>query len=889
MVNPLHRKIHAIVGGDNGIYFPRATQFLMDNIGHFTNPSQVFDYDIDTGAEPACQVFTRSLLSDLKKDVSTTSWERFLKRILCNRTYIQRSRYNLGGADNKPDFVLSVVPGDDKCLDNVALDMAKNLCKKWPIIHRKKGDYLYSQICNGGKETIPFCMSAIYLLNKFGGYRHLFLKLMALEWFLHKGTPILCQTSPSFVNTRNTNCRFSIKDDSAAISESNKAHYMATERRRAFLIRHGLPETGQIAQFLTLVQNASFGVSSDNVEFIFDGPPPLRHGAHYRFLPLCYHPPEEISDIIHVNMTGILLGICDGNIFHYNDDTVFAYDGLTLRAGRPFSMLIHSRFEVNPTISVYDGIVSKVAKGKDIIVAGQGDNAMFLSRHDMETPRNNKLSTAIRGFIGQIKGLQKALNYLHYDMLYHHNSPAGLRAIKLMKRHRLPLYQASSMCVTTYQAFVQNPEIAEAFEHFPVLFKPVMDDIMYGDFEVEKDLIDPYDDYPYDDDPYSDTLSPQKWKADSEWRETVKPVSQEAIDRLKEAAKNGEPLLPVIKRMGYNKTVIRAFLCGSLRTHHATCASIFNSNSGYIYERFLVSGVLTGLKGKALSDARNHIFGFMDTLANLNHKVGIDLTRKMTPKKEWMKHLTSVKDTLDAVFTLFSLHTEEWDFQRITLTDMGILRPENGIPDIIALTKKHHQDIQRFHQISLLLERGALHETWPIPLESWSCGQGTITFIKSKHGLQTEGLRMDHCVGGYSNHCKSGRLFIAHVKGNDGTSGTLSLNGPGSEGHLLDISQYSSVGNAPVVGDAKAVEELFRVSETFKDLHSRLENDADFRQSFIATTDYTIAPHEKIKFRENFIDTLETNVANWSYLFKNHEAAHRYIRTVKTIHRNLSE
>lgn len=882
MVNPLHRKIHAIVGGDNGIYFPRATQFLMENIGHFVLPFQL--YRVDEPVEPVYQGYTQSLLSDLKKDVSLTSWESFLKRVLCNNEHIMRTRNNSVG-DGSPVFSLSVVSSDDKCLDNVALNMARNLCHYWPTIHRKKGSYLYSQIYNYGKVSIPFCMEALYLLSTHGRHKYLFLKLLALEWFLHKGEHILCQTAPA-VNTRNTNCRFSIKDDNAAIPESgNKAHDMATARRRAFLSRHGLQESSPIAQFLKLVQHASFGVSSDNVEFIFDGPPPLRPGTHYRFLPLCYHPPKEGSDIIHIEMTGILLGICDGRIIEYNnEETVFVYDGHTLRAGKPFSMFNHSRFEVNPIISVYDGIVSKVSRGKDIIVSGHGDNAIFLSRQDTRTPRNNRLSTAIRGFIGQIKGLQKKLSYLHYDMLYHHNSPAGLRAIRLMKRHRLPLYQASSMSVTTYEALVQNPEIAEAFEHFPVLFKPVLDDILYENFEVEEDLVEQY----YDDD---DNVSSKNWKAYSEWQNTVKPFSQEAIDRLKEAARNGEPLSPVIRRMGYNKTVIRAFLCGSLRTHHVTCAALFNPHAGFIYERFLVSGVLTGLKGKALSNARNHIFEFMHTLANQNYRSGIDLTRKMTPKKEWLSHLTSVKDTLDAVFTLFSLHTEEWDFQRMTLTDMGILGPENGIPDIISLTKKHHQDIQRFHHISLLLERGSLHEIWAIPLESWSCERGTITFIKSKQGLQAEGLKMNHCVGGYSNHCKSGRLFIAHVEGNDGTSGTLSLNGPGSQGDLLEISEYTSVDNTTVEGDARAVEELFRGSDVFRDLYARLENDTDFRQRFIKTnTQQSIMePHEKIRIRENFIDTLEANIANWSYLFKNRAAASRYIETVKALHRNLSE
>lgn len=115
--------------------------------------------------------------------------------------------------------------------------------------------------------------------------------------------------------------------------------------------------------------------------------------------------------------------------------------------------------------------------------------------------------------------------------------------------------------------------------------------------------------------------------------------------------------------------------------------------------------------------------------------------------------------------------------------------------------KAFHEAVELWHRrVATISAVRHEHRTgrpgWPSICPPWRCERGVheIVPITSAAGLVEEGNRLDHCVGGYYQQCRSGTVQILSLK-RDGThAATIELNLSGTTGDTLSfrVGQFNA-------------------------------------------------------------------------------------------------
>jgi hypothetical protein len=96
-------------------------------------------------------------------------------------------------------------------------------------------------------------------------------------------------------------------------------------------------------------------------------------------------------------------------------------------------------------------------------------------------------------------------------------------------------------------------------------------------------------------------------------------------------------------------------------------------------------------------------------------------------------------------------------------------------------------------------ERRTDRPGWPAICPPWRCGRGIheIVPITSAAGLVEEGNRLDHCVGGYYQQCRSGAVQILSLRRDGAHAATieLTLSGTTAETLSFQVGQFKACRN----------------------------------------------------------------------------------------------
>lgn len=848
------------------VFFPRAMTFLSNQFGQPINP---LDQDI---VKRCLNEFT----DELKPRASHENFDRFFNYILGNNLVFYRQ--------NEGELrVISEKPGHDHTAISLAQPLIKKNLKSETISEDIKIGYL------APKVSTPFITKAIYMYMGSIQTDTLFLKLLALEWFLLQGKEVFVQTITN-PNITTFNLRLSPYDRTENTPQ-NAAEY----RRQEFLKRHRIPQTSDIGHFLKLAQDASLGISSQDIRFTYLGE--NIDADHLYFIPYGFY--ELLTDR-SILLSGSLIGIKNGHILssaaHHNEPC-FIYDGHTLSVVSPNAKLrTYNNFNINPVVKAdYDGASKAGIRGHALTITGHKENATFIDKDENIAATqiiNRKLSSALNFFISRVQTYHKTKNYYLYKLLYTHNTEAGRFSVYLIKKHRLSNGDCDSYC-DNYDTLLSQPLFAEAFDHFPTLFASLLHEFGYEHTTqykamTRRDFVNECLFRRYDPDTGPRGREELEREAKWEYKVRIKPI-QNVKTRLMEAINTRAPLTPILKDIGYNKTIMKFFLNDNLRTIKGNISLnfLFHKDFVFILERILTSGILPKKKGGELTKAKNNIYTGLNRIFYEYHKVGLNPHKSMEPRPEWITLFPLVHDTINVLFTIFGLFTPEWDYQELSLRDLGVIGDETGMRDLMHLTKMHHAHIERFDQITSVSGKDNMQEEWELLMpEPYSCEYGTLKFLGNKQALRHEGLGMSHCVGGYSCYCRTGEMFIASVVGNDGTRGTLSLAGPGSKDEVLGLSEFRAEHNQDVTGNALDVYEHFKRSAIFHELKEKFK-DNDFCKTFTHYENNEKETQEAYRVREVFISDMKANYNLWSGLFRTEKAARRYIEIVERIHSKL--
>lgn len=80
--------------------------------------------------------------------------------------------------------------------------------------------------------------------------------------------------------------------------------------------------------------------------------------------------------------------------------------------------------------------------------------------------------------------------------------------------------------------------------------------------------------------------------------------------------------------------------------------------------------------------------------------------------------------------------------------------------------------------------------------------EGKATLLQSALDVAVEGNKMNHCVGGYAERCRSGRYAVYHITTKDGEESTLGCN---MDNHNISFNQHYGYGNSHVSDAANRV------------------------------------------------------------------------------------
>jgi hypothetical protein len=123
--------------------------------------------------------------------------------------------------------------------------------------------------------------------------------------------------------------------------------------------------------------------------------------------------------------------------------------------------------------------------------------------------------------------------------------------------------------------------------------------------------------------------------------------------------------------------------------------------------------------------------------------------------------------------------------------------------------------LRRVHNIPLA--------TWEPLTDNFECEHGTLTWLTNEAELISEGLRMRHCVGSYSDRCVQGISNIATIYSADGQCSTVEirLDGPASKQGMPVIIQHRAFLNEAPAEKCEQVLAAFKKIYRKKDLISK--------------------------------------------------------------------
>lgn len=134
--------------------------------------------------------------------------------------------------------------------------------------------------------------------------------------------------------------------------------------------------------------------------------------------------------------------------------------------------------------------------------------------------------------------------------------------------------------------------------------------------------------------------------------------------------------------------------------------------------------------------------------------------------------------------------------------------------------KSFHEAVSRWHRraaslASMRHERSVDRPGWPALCPVWNAPDGIhrLVPLTSAAELVEEGNALQHCVGGYYGHCRSGDTQILSLRSGDDHAATLELLLSGEPGEALTIR----AGQFRSYGDQRASEHLYDIVRAFLD------------------------------------------------------------------------